>query len=168
MGVEEEEEFAKVVDETRELHPSRLAVSADGLGGLEEVLDLAELGVWVRLVDEGVELLHGLPDGHLGSGLGVEIVAGLEVVGDCVLGVLFLVEVLYSVAGVLVLPELGLVLFGVEFGRIGHLLLVGLLGLVLEDVDVFNLIDHLLEGQAISISAEGTDGCLHSDRHFGW
>ena len=115
-GIEEVQQLAQVVEEPRQLHPARLAVAADGLCGLQEVVDLREAGVRVRLVDEGVELLHGFPDGHLGAGLGVEVVAGLEVVGHGLLGVLLLVEVLDPVTGVFVLAELRLVLVLVELG----------------------------------------------------
>lgn len=68
LGGVEEEEFAEVVDQPRELEPGGFAVAADGLGGLEEVLDLGEGGVGVGFVDERVEFLHCLPDGHFGTG----------------------------------------------------------------------------------------------------
>ncbi len=48
------------------LHPARLAIAPDRLGALKKVLDLAELRVRVAVVDQRVELLHGLPDAHLG------------------------------------------------------------------------------------------------------
>ena len=168
-GTEEVQQLAQVVDETGQLHPARLAIAADGLCGLQEVLDLRKTGVRVRLVDEGVELLHGFPDGHLGAGLGVEVVAGLEVVGHGLLGVLLLVEVLDPVTGVFVLAELGLVLALVELrffvqAFFGVLLLQG----VLEDVDIVDGVRCFLEGVAISLG-EGLDwgldnGCwCHGD-----
>ena len=166
LGVEEEEELSEVVDEAGNLHPSWLAVTSDGLGTLEQMLDLAELGVGVALIDQGVELLHGLPDGHLSSGLGLEIVSGLEVVGDGVLGVLLLVEVLDSVVGFFVVSELSLVLLGIELRGITHLSLEFLLGLVLQDVDLLDLIDHLLKSKTISVSAERLDWLLNCDRHY--
>lgn len=116
------------MDEARQLHPPRLPIPPDGLCALEEVLNLGEGRVWVRLVDEGVELLHGLPDGQAGprTGGAVEAVPGGEVVRDGLLLVLLAVEVLDAVTGAFVLPEGGLVLCGVELG----------LGVVLDDVDV--------------------------------
>lgn len=153
LCVEEVEQLAQVVDETGELHPAGLAIAADGLGGLEKVLDLGEAGVGVGLVNEGVELLHGLPDGHLGAGLGVKGVAGLQVVSNSLLGVLLLVEVLDTVAGVLVLTELGLVLVLVEF-RFGVDILVVLLNVLLEDVDGVDGIGGFLEGLSITLGVE--------------
>ena len=122
LRVEEEEQFAEVVDQACELEPAGLAVATDGLGRLEEVLDLGEGGVRVGFVDEGVEFFHGLPDGHLGAGLVLEVVAGLEVVGDRLLFVLLTVESLDAIAGLFVLPEFGLVLFGVELGTFENVL----------------------------------------------
>lgn len=134
---EEDHELAEVVDETSQLHPAGLAIAADGLGGLEKVLDLGEGGIGVRLVDQGVELLHGLPDGHLGARAGgaVEAVAGLQVVGDGLLVVLLAVEVLDAVVGVLVVAEGSLVLLLVELG----------LGVVLGGIDLVDLVGHGLE-----------------------
>lgn len=114
LGVVEEEEFAEIVDQAGELEPLGLSVSANGLGGLEQVLDLTERCVGVGFVDEGVEFFHGLPDGHFGTCLGFEVVACFEVVGNGLLLVLLPVEVLDTVACIFVLSELGLVLVGVE------------------------------------------------------
>lgn len=167
LCVEEVEQLAQVVDEAGQLHPAGLAVAADSFCGLEEVLDLGEAGVWVGLVDEGVEFLHGFPDGHLGAGLGVEHVAGFEVVGHCLLGVLLLVEVLDAVTGVFVLAELGLVLVLVELGLFVETLLLFLLFLlsgllllqgVLEDVDIVDGVGQVLEGVAVPLGEDGSDG----------
>lgn len=163
LGVEEVEQLAQVVDETGQLHPAGLAVAADGLGGLQEVLDLGEAGVRVGLVDEGVELLHGLPDGHLSAGLGVELIAGLEVVGHGLLGVLFLVEVLDPVAGVFVLTELGLVLVLVELGLFVQTLLL-LLHAVLEDVDIVNGVRQLLKSLSVTLGVEHRGFRSYGDR----
>jgi hypothetical protein len=56
------------------------------------VLDLRKTRVRVALVDQGVELLNGLPDGHPSPGLLVKLVAGLEVVLESLLCVLLGVE----------------------------------------------------------------------------
>lgn len=45
LGAKEEEELPEVVNETSYLHPFRLTVSPDGLGSLEEVLNLGEAGL---------------------------------------------------------------------------------------------------------------------------
>ena len=105
----EVEELAEVVDEPGELHPAWLAIAAHGFGGLKEVFDLRKGGVWVGVVDQGVEFLDRGPDGHPGASAGVEGGAGGEVIGDCLFGVLFKVEGSDSVAGFFVLPKLSLV-----------------------------------------------------------
>ena len=97
--VEEVEQLAQVVDQAGELHPAGLAVAADGLGGLEEVLDLRQRGVRVGLVDQGIEPLHRVPDGHPGAGFAVEELARVSVVGYCLLRVLFAVEGFDAVIG---------------------------------------------------------------------
>lgn len=139
-AVPEQHQLAQVVDQARQLHPAGLAVPAHRLGALQQVVDLAQLRVRVALVDERVQLLHRLPDGHLGPHprRALEPQAGLQVVGHRLLLVLLPVEVLDAVARLLVLPELGLVFLAVELGLlievgqpVGHVLL----GLVLEHVD---------------------------------
>lgn len=144
---EEKHQLAQIVDEAGNLHPAGLAVATNRLGGLQEVLDLGQAGVGVRFVDEGVELLHGLPDGHFGADTGrrVEAVAGREVVGDGLLGVLLGVEVLDAVACGFVLAEVGLVLGGVEFG----------VGVVFDGVDVVDEVRGVFEG---GTSLEGLGG----------
>ncbi len=46
-------------------HPAGLAVLAELLGGLEQVLQLGHVGVRVAVVDQLVQVLGGLPDPHL-------------------------------------------------------------------------------------------------------
>ena len=160
LGVEEEEQLAEIVDQARELEPAGLAVATDGLGRLEEVLDLGEGGVRVGFVDEGVELLQGLPDGHFGAGSVFEVVARLKVVGYRLLLVLLTVEVLDAVAGVFVLPKLGLVLFGVELGFLvnvffdlgGHTLFDFHLGF--EQVDLVDRVRGFLESVPVALDVE--------------
>jgi len=54
------------VDESGEVEPVLVGVVlADGLGGLEEVLDLGHVQVRVAVVDELVEQLDAVPDAHL-------------------------------------------------------------------------------------------------------
>src|SRR5260370_15140645 len=50
-----------------------LRVAADGFRGLQQMLDLGELSVWIAFVDQGVEKFHGLPDAHLGAVPGEEL-----------------------------------------------------------------------------------------------
>ena len=58
--------LAEVVEmKLGEDHPARLTVTTHGFGGLQEMLDLREVGVGVAVVDEGVEELGCLPDGLL-------------------------------------------------------------------------------------------------------
>lgn len=120
LRVVEEQQLAQVVDEARELHPARLAVAPDRLGALQQVLDLAQRRVRVALVDQRVELLHGLPDRHLLARprRRVEAVARRQVVRHRLLLVLLAVEGLDALARLVVLPELRLVLGRVEL-RLG-------------------------------------------------
>ena len=165
FGGEEIQQLAQVVDQARQLHPARLTVTTDGLGGLEQMLDLREGGVRVGLVDERVELLHRLPHRHLGVSLGAIVVAGLEIVGDRLLGVLLLVEVLDPIAGVLELSELSLVLVLI---KLGLLVQAFLFQVVLEDVDIVDGVGDVLEGLAITLGVEAAEGLSDGGGcHFG-
>jgi hypothetical protein len=161
LCVVEEEKLAQVVDETDELHPARLAVPADGFGGLEEVIDLGEGCIRVGLVNECVELLHGLPDSHLGASLAMEVVAGAQIVGYGLLLVLLAVEVLDAVACFFILTELSLVLLCVEFRLLVDVLLLLCGGALLdlhgglEDVDIVDHVRCGLEGKTITVVVEG-------------
>lgn len=138
---EEEHQLAKIVDETSELHPSRLAITTNSLSRLEKMLNLGEGGVRVGLVNESVELLHSLPDGHLSAGTSsiVEAVASSKVVSNSLLVVLLTVEVLDAVGSIGVLAEGVLVLLLVELGGL----------VVLDHVDIVDLVGEGLEGLAI-------------------
>jgi hypothetical protein len=77
------------------LHPFRLAVSSNSLCSLKQMLDLGytcllkgqawkrpymgRTNVGVRLVNERIQHLHGLPDTHAGAFLGLELDAGLDI-----------------------------------------------------------------------------------------
>lgn len=119
-----------------------------------------ERDVGVGLVDEGVELLHGFPDGHLGAGLAVEVVAGPQVVGYGLLLVLLAVEVLDTVACLFVLAELCLVLLCIELGLCVDVLLFlcggALLDLhgSLEDVDIVDHVRCSFESKTITVVIE--------------
>lgn len=81
------------------LHPFRLAVSSNSLCGLKQMLDLGytrllksqawkwpymgRTNVGVRLVNERIQHLHGLPDAHAGAFLGLELNAGLDIEVKC-------------------------------------------------------------------------------------
>jgi hypothetical protein len=136
-----EHQLAKVVNETSQLHPSRLAIAANSFSRLEEMLDLREGGVGVGLVNESVEFLHSLPDGHLGARTRriVEAVTGSKVVSDSLLMVLFAVEVLDAIGGIGVLAEGVLVLLLVELGGF----------IVLDHVDIVDVIGESLESLTI-------------------
>ena len=58
-------DLPEIVDETGEDEPAGMAVFADGFRGLEEVLDLGEIGVGIAFIDQGVEILGCLPDALL-------------------------------------------------------------------------------------------------------
>lgn len=45
LGAEKVEQLAKIMYQARHLHPFRLAVFADRFGGLQQVLNLRNLGV---------------------------------------------------------------------------------------------------------------------------
>lgn len=90
LGAEEAQQLAEIVDQARHLHPVRLAVPSDRLGRLEQVLDLADRGVRVGFVHEGVEHLHRLPNGHAGPDSLTEGLAHADVVLERLLGVLLL------------------------------------------------------------------------------
>jgi hypothetical protein len=38
--------------------------------------------IWVRLVDDGIEHFHGLPDAHAGMATALEVNASLDVEGN--------------------------------------------------------------------------------------
>lgn len=161
LSIEEEEQLSQIMDQTGQLHPSGLAIASDSLCRLEQVVNLRERGVGVRLVDQGVQPLHSFPDAHLRASLGVELVASLEVVGDSLLGVLLLVEVLHAVTGVLVLAELGLVLALIEFRFIiESLLFLLFLQVALQNIDLVNVVRQALQGQSITILLERSDRSL--------
>lgn len=92
LGAKEAEELAEVMDEPGELHPVGLAVPPDRLGRLEEVLDLTDGRVWVRLVDERVEHLECLPDGHAGVDLAEDLFPDRQIVRERLLLVLLLAD----------------------------------------------------------------------------
>ena len=86
---EKVEEFAKIMNKSRHLHPLWLAILSHGFGGLQEVFDLSRIGVRIGRVHKLVEHLHGLPDTHDRSRLFERSLSGCDVEGDCLLGVLF-------------------------------------------------------------------------------
>lgn len=90
IGAEEAEKFTEIVDKTGQLHPVGLAVTSDSLGSLEQVFNLTDRCVRVRLVDEGVEHLHRFPDGHAGTFGLSELFPNTDVVLESLLSVLFL------------------------------------------------------------------------------
>jgi hypothetical protein len=161
LSIEEEKQLAEIVNETCELHPAGLAVSPNSLRRLEEMLDLREGGVGVGLVDQGVEFLHRLPDGEFSTDLALKCVAGLQVVGDCLLLVLLGVEVLDAVAGILVLSELCFVLLSVECGGFVDVFLFLCGSSILhfesgfEDIDIVNCVRGGFKGHAIALVVEG-------------
>ena len=80
--------------QSSQLHPIGLSIPSHSFGGLQQVLDLGELGVGITLVDQGVELLDSFPDGHASSLLVVKLFTRLQVVIEGLFGVLFSVEFL--------------------------------------------------------------------------
>lgn len=90
VGTEETEKLAKIVNQTSDLHPFRLAVSSNSLSGLKKVLNLSNRGVRVGLVDEIVEELHCFPDGHASTDSVAEFLSDLYIVLVGLLQVLLL------------------------------------------------------------------------------
>ena len=116
------------------------------------MLDLGEAGIWIRLVDEGVEFLHGFPDGHLGAGGGAELLADFAVECYGLLLVLCLVEAVDFGIGLEVVAELGLVFLDVKAG----FLVVGGSGFFgfdvgFHDVDLVDEVGDFFEGGAIPL-----------------
>ena len=52
------------MDKTCQHKPIGMAVSTNGLGRLQQMHDLRQLGIWVRLVDQGVQKVQSLPRRH--------------------------------------------------------------------------------------------------------
>lgn len=137
----EKHQLTQVMDETGQLHPTRLAVAANSLRRLEEMLNLREGGIGVGLIDQSVELLDSLPDGHFwsNSGSAVETVASSQVISYSLLLVLLSIEVLDAIAGVFILTELRLVLLAVKLG----------LGVVFDAVHIIDGIGQALKDLAV-------------------
>ena len=99
------------MNEAGEDHPAGLAVLAEVLGGLEQVLQLRHVGVGVAVVDQLIQIFGRLPDAHLHP-VQAEILLPLghaELVG--LEGVVEAVELADRRAGVgLIIPELVLLL----------------------------------------------------------
>ena len=90
LGAEEAQQLAEVMDQAGHLHPVGLAVSSDRLGRLQQVLNLANRGVRVGLVDKRIEHLHRLPDRHAGPDGLAERLAHPDVVLESLLLMLLL------------------------------------------------------------------------------
>ena len=56
--------LAQVVHEAGQHKPVGVAVGADRLGGLQQVADLGQVDIRVRLVDQGIEVVQPLPGRH--------------------------------------------------------------------------------------------------------
>src|SRR5579872_2592364 len=54
--------FAKVMDKSNQDHPAGMTVFADRLGGLQEMLDLRQVGIWIAVVDQSVQVFRCLPN----------------------------------------------------------------------------------------------------------
>jgi hypothetical protein len=101
-------------------------------------------------------LLHGLPDRHPTTLLGLELHASLQIVRDGLLLVLLLVEGLDAVAGFLILAELGFLLVGIAVDVVDG---VGVFGIgmmegTFEGVDGIDLV-----GDGFEILAWRRRGC---------
>src|SRR5258706_8932729 len=62
---EQAQNLAEIVNHSREDEPARMSVAADLLRGLQQVIELREIGVGVAVINERVQELHRLPDAHL-------------------------------------------------------------------------------------------------------
>ncbi|SPQ25016.1 89b13250-4d62-48bf-a38d-91ee954c6ffb [Thermothielavioides terrestris] len=155
--VQHEHDLSQVVDESSQLHPSRLAIAADRLGALQQVVDLAELRVGVAVVDQCVELFYGLPDGHLEPWTRgrIETLACRQVVSHCLLGMVLGVEVLDPLARIGVSSKRCLVFLGVE-ARFGVKRCPVHEGRGPQDVDRVDSIGYGLEGRSVSVDGRLT------------
>ncbi len=106
---EEAEDLAEVVDQPREDEPVRMAVPADRLGRLQQVLELGQLGVGVGVVHQLVQVLDGLPDPHPAAPQAQEIPLLLDDEGQGLVAVVLPVELAHRRADIiaLVVPEPG-------------------------------------------------------------
>ena len=60
----EAKNLAKVMNQAGQDEPARMAVAADLLRRLKEVLELGKICVGIAVIDQLVEILHRLPDPH--------------------------------------------------------------------------------------------------------
>lgn len=81
------------------LHPFGSAIPPHGLSSLQQVLNLCELRIRVRFVDERVELFHRIPDRHAATLLRAKGNARLDVERDGLLFMLLLLDVVRSGVG---------------------------------------------------------------------
>src|SRR5207249_1125226 len=54
--------LSEVMDESNQHHPAGVTVPADGLRGLQEVLDLGEVSVRIAVIDQSVQVFRRLPN----------------------------------------------------------------------------------------------------------
>src|SRR5436305_13555003 len=56
------EALAEVMNEADQHHPAWMAIAADGFGGLQDVLDLGEVGVRITVIHQSIQKFSCLPD----------------------------------------------------------------------------------------------------------
>jgi hypothetical protein len=67
LGAKHIKKFANVVYKANYLHPVRLSVTTHGLCGLEEMFNLGETGIGIRVINKGIEHFHRGPHTHPGA-----------------------------------------------------------------------------------------------------
>src|SRR5579871_2539251 len=117
------------------------------------MIDLREVGIWVGLIDESVELFNGFPYGHLSARLCFEFISSFEIVGNCLFLMLFTIKVLDPVASFLVLPEMSLVFVVIKLqeGFCLHGCTLPDPQCILKDINLINVIRQSFKGQAITV-----------------
>ena len=111
----ETENLAEIMDQAGQDEPARMTVAADLFGGLEEVIELGEIGVGIGVIDELVEEFERFPNAHLAAVEGEEVLALLL---DEIAGLMAMIEpVKFADSGPgvsFVITELFLFLLGIN------------------------------------------------------
>jgi hypothetical protein len=114
------------------------------------MLNLRQLGIGITLINQRIQLFNRLPHAHPCPDILPELLPRFKVVRKSLLCMLFGVEILDTIAGRFVVPEIILVLFRIEFG---FLVVRGRGGrlLALDDVDFIDCVREVLELLALAL-----------------
>src|SRR5438552_3643593 len=56
------EALPEVMDKSNQHHPAGVTILADGRGGLQQMLDLREIGIWIAVINQSVQVFRRLPN----------------------------------------------------------------------------------------------------------